>query len=108
MKLIFLLFLLMLSLPAQAAVCVENNTVNCNALGYTESSCPYGGVACPFDVSLWYCATWSCEDGRYSSDSSMDCEEGERVRAVNYKDLTCYYCAPTVSSGDVLEGVIIN
>lgn len=77
---------------------MENNTLKCDALGYTETSCPDGGIACPFDVSRWYCAEWSCEDGRYFSSPSanMDCAE------VEYKGLTCYDCACQEGSVDCI------
>jgi hypothetical protein len=69
-----------------AATCVEDNS--CENLGYTKSSCPNGGIACPYDTSKWHCADWSCADGRYSPSiiSSQDCVE------VSYKGLTCYDC----------------
>lgn len=81
---------------ANAALCVEDNTTKCKQLGYTESSCKYGGVACLYDKSLWYCATWSCSDGRYSSSSltNHDCLE------VSYKGLTCYDCQPKFVCAD--------
>ena len=83
--------LLFLPINALAALCVENNTLKCDDLGYTETSCKYGGVACPFDVSRWYCAEWTCEDGRYfsSPQDGMECVD------VVYKDLNCFDCAQT-------------
>ena len=71
---------------AYAATCVEENS--CENLGYTKSSCPNGGIACPYDTSKWHCAEWSCADGRYSASiiSSQDCVE------VSYKGMTCYDC----------------
>ncbi len=81
---------------ANAALCVEDNTTKCKQLGYTESSCEYGGVACLYDKTLWYCAKWSCADGRYSSSqlANHDCEE------VSYKNLTCYSCQAKVVCAD--------
>ena len=81
--------LCLFSARVMAKNCVENNSLNCTQLGYTESSCPYGGVACPFDTTKWHCAKWSCEDGRYTdtADPDKDCIE------VTYKGLTCYDCA---------------
>ena len=98
MKPVLLLFLLTLPSLSEAAVCVENNTLKCDALGYTETSCPDGGIACPFDVSRWYCAEWSCEDGRYFSSPSanMDCAE------VECKGLPCYDCACQDGSVDCI------
>lgn len=74
------------TVEAYAATCVEDNS--CESLGYTKSSCPNGGIACPYDTSKWHCADWSCADGRYSaySNPSQDCVE------VSYKGLTCYDC----------------
>lgn len=96
MKPVFLLFLLMLPSLSEAAVCVENNTLKCDALGYTETSCPNGGIACPFDVSRWHCAVWSCEDGRYysSQNANTDCAK------IEYKGLICYDCACQAGSVD--------
>ena len=79
-------------LNAFAALCVENNVLKCDDLGYTESACPYGGIACPFDISRWYCATWTCDDGRYKDKPGIndDCLE------VEYKDMSCLDCVPAV------------
>lgn len=81
---------------ANAALCVEDNTTKCKQLGYTETSCEYGGVACLYDKTLWYCAKWSCADGRYSSSqlANHDCEE------VSYKNLTCYSCQAKIVCAD--------
>lgn len=97
MKVSFLIFSTVLSFPAAAlaAVCVENNTMKCDALGYTESSCKYGGIACPFDTSRWSCTQWTCEDGRYLSSPRTDVE----CIAVTYKDMTCYDCERKCTDG---------
>ena len=94
MKVSFLIFSTVLSFPAAAlaAVCVENNTMKCDALGYTESSCKYGGIACPFDTSRWSCTQWTCEDGRYKSKAGIN----DNCLEVEYKDMTCYDCVATV------------
>ena len=34
---------------------------DCASLGYTATSCPNGGVKCPFDTTKWHCDK-SCED----------------------------------------------
>lgn len=81
------IFTILPILPATAKNCVENNTKNCEQLGYTKSSCPYGGIACPFDTTKWYCAKWTCADGRYSSSKTSD-----SCIKVTYKGLTCYDC----------------
>ncbi len=75
------------SVSAMAKTCVENNTTRCDKLGYTASSCPYGGIACPFDTSKWHCAKWTCADGRYSSSKTSD-----SCVKVTYKGLNCYDC----------------
>ena len=94
MKVSFLIFSTVLSFPAAAlaAVCVENNTMKCDALGYTESSCKYGGIACPFDTSRWSCTQWTCEDGRYKSKAGIN----DNCLEVEYKDMTCFDCVPAI------------
>jgi len=86
-----LLFLLIFASvgTANAAVCVENNSSNCGALGYTKKSCPYGGVRCPYDTSLWYCGEWTCADGRYE-DAAV---AGKECVSVSYKGMNCYDCS---------------
>lgn len=88
-KILFVTLLLFVfsSVSVSAKTCVENNIQNCEQLGYTEKSCPYGGIACPFDATKWYCAKWTCADGRYSSS-----ETSESCIKVTYKGLTCYDC----------------
>ena len=85
-----MVLLLLIAPSTQASLCVEDNTLKCAELGYTESSCPYGGVACQYDTSLWYCAKWTCEDGRlYSANNkpaNTECIE------TAYKNMTCYDC----------------
>ena len=46
MKFASLVFLLVPFVANAADLCVEDNISKCKDLGYTESSCPYGGVAC--------------------------------------------------------------
>ena len=90
MKFAILFFLLMPFAVNANTYCVEDNTLKCRELGYTESSCSYGGVACQYDPSLWYCAKWTCADGRLytaqNKPAGADCVE------TAYKDLTCYEC----------------
>ena len=66
-------------------------------LGYTESSCTHGGVACQYDTSLWYCAKWSCADGRLYSAANKP--SGAECVETAYKNLTCYDCKVGVSGG---------
>ena len=44
---------------SQAETCTP--TPDCKSLGYTETSCPDGGVKCPWNTSLMYCCK-KCED----------------------------------------------
>lgn len=91
--------LLLIPYSTQAATCVEDNISKCAELGYTEKSCPYGGIACQYDRSLWHCARWSCRDGRYytakDKPSGYDCIE------VDYKGMSCYDCILECTNGQV-------
>ena len=74
-------------------LCVENNVDKCKELGYTETSCPNGGVACQYDKSLWHCAQWNCADGRlYTAENKLS--DAECVETA-YKGLTCFDCQPS-------------
>lgn len=42
--------------------CVQDNIDKCAELGYTQTSCPAGGVACPFDKTKFNCIAFSCAD----------------------------------------------
>lgn len=85
---VIVLILMLAAFPVQAAtICVENNISKCAELGYTQKSCKYGGVSCPYDPTKYYCAEWRCEDGRYSSRKTKD-----SCVAVKYKDLDCFAC----------------
>ncbi len=98
MWLVVCLFLL-IAKPINAALCVEDNILKCQELGYTESSCPYGGIACQYDPSLWYCAKWTCRDGRYYSAS--DKPTNAECIEVTYKNLTCYDCQYVCPIGQI-------
>ena len=107
MKFAVLLFLLIPFVAKADSICVEDNTTKCRELGYTESSCPNGGVACQYDTSLWYCANWTCADGRlYSAENKPENKCGNCV-ATAYKNMTCYDChearctSTTCAVGDV-------
>lgn len=86
--------MLFFSYPVDAAVCVEDNVLKCAELGFTENSCENGGVACYYDPSKWYCAKWTCWDGRYYDAENRPDDEEEDVECVevSYKGLTCYNC----------------
>lgn len=55
-----------------------NVNFDCRAAGYTQTSCPSGGVRCPTDNSLWYCPqnTAFCEVG-YILNSDMSCTKNK-------------------------------
>lgn len=55
-----------------------NINFDCRAAGYTQTSCPSGGVRCPTDNSLWYCpqSTSFCEVG-YILNSDMSCTKNK-------------------------------
>lgn len=76
------------STTSLAATCVQNSSSDCEPLGYTQSSCPNGGVACPYDKTKWHCAKWTCEDGRYSSTKTNN-----KCVTATYKGMTCYDCS---------------
>ena len=68
--------------------CVEDNFEKCQELGYTQTSCTSGGVACPYDPSLLSCSLWSCEElGLFASKPDyMECEK------VQLPTIACYKC----------------
>ena len=107
MKFAVLLFLLIPFVAKADSICVEDNTTKCRELGYTESSCPNGGVACQYDTSLWYCANWSCADGRLYSAENKPADKCGNCVATAYKNMTCYDChearctSTTCAVGDV-------
>ena len=79
-------------------LCVEDNVLKCKELGYTESSCPNGGLACQYDTSLWYCAKWTCADGRlYSAENKVETRCTTCVET-SYKNLNCYECKENTCS----------
>lgn len=43
---------------------------DCQSLGYTESSCPNGGIKCPFDTSKWRCSECGA-DYKYTCSSRV-------------------------------------
>ncbi len=71
------------------AQCVA--TTDCATLGYTESSCPDGGVKCPFG-DKWACLSGSSGDGGDDADkpgsvnNDTDCTYG----SIYYNDGVCY------------------
>lgn len=85
-----------------ARQCIDDNRLKCTALGFTQTSCPYGGVACPYDKSKWYCANWTCEDGRLYDNADeqywTDCDP------TSYKDKNCFNCWCEIPTPDCQIG----
>ncbi len=73
----FTLMSLFLGESKVLAQCANVN-FDCRAAGYTQTSCPSGGVRCPTDNSLWYCPqnTAFCEVG-YILNSDMSCTKNK-------------------------------
>ncbi|MBR2299565.1 MAG: hypothetical protein IJ870_03205 [Alphaproteobacteria bacterium] len=71
----------------KSELCVQNN-LQCATLGYTATSCPYGGIACPFDKTKLSCTLWSCKDfGLFETKpADMECEK------VSNADIVCFKC----------------
>lgn len=87
---VVVVLILLFSNTVEASLCVEDNVTKCAELGFTQSSCPYGGVACYYDSTLWHCAKWTCADGRYYATS--DKPNGAKCIEVSYKGLDCFDC----------------
>ncbi len=85
------------------AQCVA--TTDCATLGYTESSCPDGGVKCPFG-DKWACLSESSGGGGDDADkpgsvnNDTDCTYG----SIYYNDGVCY---PEAIAGRVPIGVVV-
>ena len=81
---------------AQAETCTA--TPDCKTLGYTETSCPDGGVKCPWNTSLMYCCKKcvTCE--------VKTCQAGD----VLYGDKKCYTCLANRLPGQVPIGVVFS
>ena len=73
---------------AEGLPCVQNNFEKCAELGYTQTSCDNGGIACPYDSTLLNCSSWSCEElGLFSAKpDNMECEK------VQMPTLACFKC----------------
>ena len=61
---------------------------DCASLGYTASSCPNGGVKCPWDTNLWFCNK-SCEDFGFNYDCTGSNEAGGVGAACGGKYTSC-------------------
>lgn len=66
-----------------------DTTIDCQALGYTKSSCETGGVRCPTE-NLWYCP----------SSSSNTCQIGDILNS----DMSC---TSNVEIGKIPIGVVV-
>lgn len=60
------------------ASCVA--TPECDELGYTSTSCPYGGVKCPWDTSKLFCGCdgiykYKCDGRGYDGGNGQACED---------------------------------
>lgn len=73
---------------AEGYPCVQDNFEKCQELGYTQTFCENGGIACPFDSTLLSCSAWSCEElGLFSAKpDNMECEK------VQMPTITCFKC----------------
>ena len=87
------------------AQCVS--TQDCTALGYTESSCPNGGVKCPFG-NKWFCggdSTTICKQEGFTNACTGAGQLGKGESCANlYKQCDCqstykYACSGTGYSG---------
>ena len=100
MRRIFLLSSVLLAVPFMfgemgevSAQCVA--TTDCASLGYTEASCPNGGIKCPFG-NTWSCKENSCDRG----ENNPDCTYG----SIYYSDGTCI---KEFVSGRIPIGVVV-
>ena len=78
---------------SQAEQCTP--TPDCKSLGYTETSCPDGGVKCPWNTSLMYCP--QCKQ----KDVCQSCYVGWILNS----DMTC---SENKVSGKTPIGVVAN
>ena len=81
---------------SQAETCTP--TPKCEDLGYTETSCPDGGVKCPWNTSLMYC----CK--KCATCEVKTCQVGD----VLYGDKKCYTCPANTLPDQVPIGVMFT
>ena len=73
--------------PEIMAQCTENT--DCASLGYTETSCPDGGLKCPLG-NYWYCPGEQCSDDyKYTCSGSHETGGSGEVCGGKYKSCTC-------------------
>ena len=83
-----------------SAQCVA--TTDCASLGYTETSCPNGGIKCPFG------STWSCKTSGNGSGDSPIGGDGEDEVTVDNKVGAIYYSDGTISPDILPEKTAIG
>ena len=86
----------MLTFSAQAQeefspYCFQDNIDECEELGYTETSCPHGGSACPFDSSKWKCIDWQCSDFNFYETSTIIDPDEINQRKQSIDDLVDFF-----------------
>ena len=73
--------------PEIMAQCTENT--DCASLGYTETSCPDGGLKCPLG-NYWYCPGEQCSDDyQYTCTGSNEAGGSGEACGGKYKSCTC-------------------
>ena len=73
--------------PEIMAQCTENT--DCASLGYTETSCPDGGLKCPLG-NYWYCPGEQCSDDyKYTCSGSHETGGSGEACDGKYKSCTC-------------------
>ncbi len=80
----YVLLSLITLLPTLALAETCTATPDCKSLGYTQTSCPDGGVKCPWNQSLMFCnkkCAPACEEKK--------CQTGD----VLYGNKKCYTCS---------------
>lgn len=90
------LSLTLLSSSALAETCTASP--DCKSMGYTEASCPDGGVKCPFG-NYWFCGGG---DNPYCSVKT--CQVGD----VLYKNKKCYSCQYLTSPWQIPIGIVFT
>ncbi len=108
-------------------------TPDCDAIGYTETSCEGDSLKCPFDITKLYCipcdssfkytcsgdnitggtgsacggkyVSCECSEGNVFKDGACACDDSCTVGAIYYSDGTCSAC---VVSGKTAIGVVVK
>lgn len=107
LNLFFIFSLILFPALAQAKTCIDDNRTKCAELGFTKGpgGCgSFSAVACPYDPTKWYCAEYTCEDGRYTS--TNDTTYWSTCKTVWYKNKNCWDCQcadtrPNCAIGDI-------